>query len=191
MALWWSSGCVTLALSAAVVVSASRQLSVPPPLSAPPGQPTGSKAASDATGLIAGLVVDGATGAPISAATVTISGAGSAAVRVLTDSAGRFFFDQMRAGTFSLTAAKPGWIPGELGRGRPGGTALPLELGDGAQRSDLTIRLWRYGVISGRVTDEQGDSLVGVDVRVFERRFVAGRARWSYVTRALTDDRGM
>jgi protocatechuate 3,4-dioxygenase beta subunit len=155
----------------------------------------GQQAPSPATGLVTGRVIDGETGAPIPAATVSLMFPGapptSRPSRVLTDNAGRFFFDRMPAGSSSITATKPGWIPGELGQGRPRGAAVRLEMSDNARRSDVTIRLWRYGVISGRVLDEQGDPLVGVDVRVFERTFVAGHPRWGYTTRALTDDRGM
>jgi hypothetical protein len=156
----------------------------PPASAAPPG-----------TGLIAGRVIDGETGGPIAAATVSMSIFGRPVVQglpqVLTDAGGRFFFDEVPAGQVQIAANKPGWIPGALGRSLPGGAAAPLELGENARRADLSIKLWRYGVLTGRVSDDQSDPMVGVDVRIFQRTFVAGRPRLVFSTRALTDDRGV
>src|SRR5262245_39756912 len=65
--------------------------------------------------VIVGRVVDGATGAAVPTAIVTLQpGSGSgyqqSSERVLTDSQGRFFIDNIGPGSFTLRATKPGWI---------------------------------------------------------------------------------
>ena len=52
------------------------------------------------------------------------------------------------------------------------------------------ISLWRHGGISGTVTDERGEPLVGVLVRVFARIHVAGVAQLASGPVAVTDNRG-
>lgn len=144
---------------------------------------------------IAGRVMDGTTGQPVPAAVVTLGVRGqrqqATTPRVLTDSSGRYVFPEVAKGTYYLDVAKPGWLAGSYGRLRPAGATEPLVVDEGEHRSDVDLRLWRVGVITGRVVDQSGDPLVGVDVRVFQRSFPAGRARWTFVSRAFTDDRGV
>ena len=160
--------------------------------------PAGSRASSGAkpSGLITGQVIDAETGSPVPAAIVALSDSTQAASRgqslsrVRTDGQGRFFFDQLAAGTYTVTATKAGWIPGAFGRRRPDGNSHPLELKDEERRGNISIPIWRYGVISGRVADEQGEALIGADVRIFQQTFTAGRPQLTFTTRATTDDRG-
>ncbi len=153
--------------------------------------------ASAEPGLLTGRVVDGTSSAPIGSAVVTLEAAGAAggngrnAPRVLTDAQGRFYFSDVAAGSYSITVSKPGWLPGALGRQRPGGRAVPIDVRTGDRRSDLSVPLWRTSVITGRILDEAGEPMVGVDVRVFQRSFVAGHAHWQFAVRAITDDRGV
>jgi len=153
-----------------------------------------------ATGIVAGRVVD-ANGAAIPAATVMLVPGASAegpsrsvpdeAERVLTDDAGRFVFSNIGAGTFRLQANKPGWLAGTLGQKRPGGAGTSFELGDGERRNDFAITIWRPAIIGGRVTDDAGDPLIGVEVRAIKQVFLAGRRQNDRPTRAKTDDRGL
>ncbi len=158
----------------------------------PQGQATASAPRSST---IAGRIVDGASGQAVPAAVVTLGVRGerlqATTPRVLTDSSGRYVFTDVAKDTYTLDVSKPGWLDGSFGRLRPAGTAAPLDVGEGEHRSDVDLRLWRVGVVAGRVVDEAGDPLVGVDVRVFQRSFPAGRARWTFATRAITDDRGV
>jgi hypothetical protein len=156
------------------------------------GPPTSSGAAAApprGTGLITGRVVDPA-GAPIGSAIVGLGGA-MPATRVLADADGRFFFSDLPAGRFTLDASKPGWIGGGFGLRWWGGATVPIDLATGERRGGLTITMWRYAVISGRVLDDTGDPLVGVDVRVAQQKFVAGHRQATFTGRAITDDRGV
>jgi hypothetical protein len=110
--------------------------------------------------------------------------------RLLTDDQGRFVFRDLPAGSFSLTATAPGYVPGALGQPRPNGPSHALDLADGERKGDTRIRLWRYAVMSGNVLDEIGEPAVGVAVRALRRTTASGRARLSVAGSATTDDRG-
>src|SRR5688500_15584932 len=87
-----------------------------------------------ANGLLAGRVVD-ANGPPLPGATVVLRSATprppiprpattGQAVPVRTDAQGRFVFTDVPAGKYQIDASKAGWLPGALGRRRPGGSGL-------------------------------------------------------------------
>jgi hypothetical protein len=151
---------------------------------------------SPATGLIAGRVVEVDGKTPIAAVIVALSGGGGGpfaqdANRVLTDADGRFFISDVAAGSYSLTAEKPGYIEGAYGRRRPAGTSLSLDLADAGRQSDVTIVLWRDAILTGRVVDESGEPMVNVAVRAARMGFVAGRRQMAVMTKIRTDDRGI
>lgn len=155
----------------------------------------------ETTGLIFGTVVDGVTGAALADARVALVGR---ADRVLTDTAGRFAFFDLPAGAYRLVATKDGYAYGAFGQpssapyelpSRPGENSTrgrAIELGPGERRTGLTVRLWKFGVIAGRVRDEFGEALVGVQVQAIARVARAGRywltADMPHWVR--TDDRG-
>lgn len=133
----------------------------------------------------------GATGAGAGLAGVSMPFAGApGGNRLLTDDQGRFVFHDLPAGSFSLTAVAPGYVPGALGQPRPNGPSHPIDLADGERKVDTKIRLWQYAVISGSVLDEVGEPAVGVALRVLRRTTASGRARLSVAGGATTDDRG-
>jgi uncharacterized protein (DUF2141 family) len=150
------------------------------------------------TGLILGRVVDAASGRPIAGAIVSLEGGiltapppSGGLPRAITNGNGQFVFRRLQKGTFGLTAQKPGYVDGAYGRSRPGGSSAMVELADGQRTSDVVIPMWRFAALGGTVTDEAGEPLVGVEVRAFERRYIAGRRRLSAGVSQSTDDRGM
>jgi hypothetical protein len=178
-----------------VVTPPPRPVATPTPVTTPTPTPT----PQSATGLIAGRVVDSA-GNPVPNAIVFIRkgplpatsrfpGTGTAD-RVLSDDAGRFVFNGLTPGPYSLEATKPGWLMGAYGRRVPGNGASVLELTEGERRNDLSITLWRTAVIAGRVIADNGDPMVGVEVRAMKQVFMAGRRQSEIPIRAKTDDLG-
>ena len=161
----------------------------------PPSQPP--QPQRGATGILAGRVLD-AFGAPVANGVVwSVAGPGPTANRtsqgdrVSTNAEGRFAFVGLAAGPYRLETSKPGWLPGASGRRRPGGASAPVELADGERRNDLTITMWRTAVIGGRITDDNGDPLIGAEVRAMRQQYVAGRPHYDTPIRARTDDRGI
>ena len=104
-----------------------------------------------------------------------------------TDDAGNFRFAGLEPGLYQLNATLPGYVP-EVDplTGRPGATHRP---GDSA-----TLRLARGGVITGSVTDQQGEPLVALAVRALRVRDLDGstpRTPFPISVEDRTDDRGV
>jgi protocatechuate 3,4-dioxygenase beta subunit len=157
------------------------------PQAPPSGDPP-----STGTAAVRGQVTDQETGVPIPRAAVTLRLMGrspSAWVRQnLTDHEGRFDFRQLPAGSYELTAS-----PGEHRAthvhttfgAMPSGGFRSLMLKDGEVRANVALALPRALAVSGRVTDEFGDPLAGVDVRI-----TAAGMPGSVTRTRRTDDRG-
>ncbi|MEZ5316246.1 MAG: carboxypeptidase-like regulatory domain-containing protein [Vicinamibacterales bacterium] len=118
------------------------------------------------TASLSGVVVtDGDTPTPVRRAIVTLSGDGLRPSRgAITDDDGRFAFERLPAGRFILTAARPAFITSAYGAKRPNRPGTAITLSDGQALADLTLRLWRGGVLAGTLRDEFGRPVAGVPV---------------------------
>jgi protocatechuate 3,4-dioxygenase beta subunit len=161
------------------------------------GQPTPST--PPARSLIIGRVVDAATGAPIAGATVRLTAARMPDLRqgnietyaVLTSDEGEFLFGPITAGGYYLQASMTGYLTSGYGRQRADGANLPLTVGEREVVDPVTIRMWKDIVLTGTVTDEAGEPVVGGLVNVVRRTWSAGHAQWRVVGTPPTDDRGV
>jgi hypothetical protein len=181
--LLWILAAIVLASAPQGALVLSQTGPAPPQPPRAPGAPQVA-AATSATGLILGRVIDATTTRPVAGATVAVAAAAAPGpggpftpARVLTDSQGRFVLRNLPAGPVTVTAAKPGYVPGAYGKRSPSGAGQPLELADGEGRADVTISLWKFGVVGGRITDESGGPMIGVQVRILRRAIVAGKWR--------------
>jgi uncharacterized protein (DUF2141 family) len=205
-----SRAAVVLFVGAVALAAVEARQGVPVP---PAGSPQQAPAAPapPATGIIAGKVIDGGTGAPIGEVSLTLSGAalappagagrggpvppgaaGQSSRRVITDGQGRFLLRDLPAGSFSLTASAGGYLSSSAGVMRPNGQGQPVVLPADGRVLDLVIRMFKYGAVSGTVTDEAGEPVVGASIRPFRSEFVGGRRRFTAPgTVVTTDDRGV
>ncbi len=167
------------------------------------------------TALIVGRVVDQADGKPIGGAVVeavmesAIAGAtiaGGPPRRQMTDGLGRFVFRDLQAGTYGVRARVGGTgfgpsgvfisssgspiashVAGGFGQRRPGGPLESIQIAEGQVATDVVVRLWRGGALSGTVLDDLGepviDSVVGAARLSGDGRIVDGPT-------TTTDDRG-
>lgn len=145
------------------------------------------------TGLLMGVVVDALDNQPIPHSEVTLGGAPPTArnTRVLTDAEGRFVFMDLPGGVYTLTATKAGYAEGAHGRRRPLGLSQSVTLADAARIGDIKIPLWKFAAITGRVSDEAGEPMVGIAVQVLRRTVIAGKQKLTPGAIAFTDDRGI
>ena len=143
------------------------------------------------TGAIAGQVVDGRSGSPIPNAVVAAGGRSVPVPRVLADASGRFMIPNLPAGDFLVSASQPGYAGDAVGVGRAQQSTHSVTLADGQRVGDLTLRLWKLGVITGTVTSDASEPLVGLDVHAWRRSLLGGRWIWVPAASAPTDDRGV
>ena len=149
-------------------------------------------------GAISGTVVDGATGAPVPDAIVTLMPQGGIKlsaefpVRQVVDAKGRFVFLSLPSdGMFQLHATKFGYLDGGFGRDSGPSDALQtITIANGSWAAGLRVPLWPPAVISGTVVDETGEPVVGVLVRVLARFRFAGRDELAAGPPTVTDDHG-
>jgi hypothetical protein len=108
-----------------------------------------------------------------------------------TDANGVFELRDLPAGSWNLTASKPGFVTKRLGQRRPLETVPPLAVGDGEQVNTANFALTRGGAITGRVTDDFGDPVANARVQVLRSQVQEGRRRLTTVgVGDETDDTG-
>jgi hypothetical protein len=174
-------------LNAVLLVAAALGLGQQSPIDAP-------------AAIVSGRVVDATTGRPIAGAVVIPFGSATQGVqeettpgplpRALTNAGGHFVIRGLRQGSLILLAVKGGYVDAAFGQTRPGGHGQAIPIATGGCTNDLEIRMWRGAAITGTVTDEAGEPVIGVRVQAFAGSYVAGRRRFTAVGSAATDDRG-
>ncbi len=129
---------------------------------------------------------------PLPFASVTVSavagrGPGNASRTVTTDAEGNFKVDGLRAAALQVTASAPGYVPESVVTAEP---AEALQQAFYRIGDDVTIRLIKGGVITGRVLNPTGDPLIGVRVNA-QPANAATVPLTMTSTEAQTDDRGI
>lgn len=151
------------------------------------------------TAFLAGVVTSDDTQSTfIRRVLVTLSGGGGGPIQAVTDDAGRFAFPDLPAGSYTITAEKPGYVKTFFGSRRPGlGPGMPIALAGAQRLTTLSVKLLRGAVISGTVIDENGQPLASAQVTVLqplvvngERRLVAPPGAPTWAPWATTDERG-
>jgi hypothetical protein len=185
---------------APVMVHARAAQGQPTPGPIPPGAPqpgpvTGPRdneqKPETGTGRIAGRVIGGEAATPLRRAEVRLGGEGLREGRsTSTDESGRFEFKDLPKGRFQLHASKAGYVTMAYGQRRPTESGRPIELADGQRMDGVQFNLPRGGVVTGRITDEFGEAVAGLEVRVLRHSYFEGRRQLVPVSQAGTDDLG-
>ncbi len=110
------------------------------------------------------------------------------------DDDGRYELQALPAGSFRITATKPGYsMPGTSAFSiTPADAGPAVVLSDGETRERVDVTMARWGSLGGRVLDELGEPLQGVSVQLMQIRYQSGRRRLIPAGGAarLTDDLG-
>jgi hypothetical protein len=138
---------------------------------------------------IVGRVFDASTNAPLRRAQVQGTN-NELFVDALSDDQGRFALTDLPPGSWRVTVSKGGYFTWQPGQRRPFDPPPPITLARG-QRITANVPLSRGGVVTGRVSDENGEPLAGLRVRVYRAKMVKGYRRLEDVGAAdQTDDTG-
>src|SRR5438067_7996123 len=113
-------------------------------------------AASLNAAVVRGLVVEHQTGRPLARALVVvqpIAGTAGATQSVRSDSYGAFEFASMPGGAYLVLASRRSFAPSQYGQKQWKSAGVPITMEENAT-TFLTIRLQRFGAISGTIVDE-------------------------------------
>jgi len=114
---------------------------------------------------IEGQVVDAMSGQPVKKAAVIVrSGGEEGGLAVYTDQAGRFAFTGLASGVWHVQVEKTGYVALGNPRGEAGAKERQWRIAAGAVIKDVTLRLTRAGVVTGRVLDDDGEAVAGASV---------------------------
>ena len=121
-------------------------------------------------------------------------GAGPSPTPTAPDPGGRFRCQISPPGKYSLSATATGYLrlsQFETPQPRRSGTALSLA--PGQKLSGIVLRLTPSSAISGRIVDQDGDPLAGVEMQLWTTSYFYNRKELSAATSPTvrTDDRGI
>jgi hypothetical protein len=132
---------------------------------------------------------------PLRRVLVTLSGAEIRGDRqVMSDAQGRFSFEGLVAGRYTITAEKPAYVTIHHGSPRPGyGPAAPVAITDG-QTAHVVLQIPRGAVIAGVIRAPDGQPLASAQAQLARVQSVGGQVRTVAVpgvrTNIATDDKG-
>ena len=146
---------------------------------------------TETTARIRGRVFAADTGKPVPGAIVSIVDTRAANPNerqgrwIRTDADGRWEAQDLRPGSYVLSATKAGYLKIEYGQKRPFERGKSVDVGAGQLLDKVDLALPRGGAITGRVFDEFGDAAAGVFVRALRQRYVNGRRELTPLVEAL------
>jgi hypothetical protein len=165
-----------------------------PPPGGVPGQPRdarGNQTVATGSAGVTGTVVVAGTGQPARRARVTLNATeGGGSRTAMTDDDGRYAFNDLAAGRYTVSVSKTGHVGITYGQTRPGRPGTPIQLTEG-QKFEANLQLPRGSVITGTVVDEYGEATAGTQVRVMRYVMQGGRRTLQQAGNGSTDDRGI
>jgi hypothetical protein len=151
-----------------------------------------SQAAARATGTysISGVVVSAVTGQPLDRAQVTLHNptGESLVAETTTGQDGRFVFEKLPAGKFSLSASRRGYIG--MAYEEHEGYSTAIVTGEGLKSDGLIFRLPPRAVIRGVVSDDGGDPVQQARVSLYRVDMRSGLGNIVHAGNSMTDDTG-
>ncbi len=140
-------------------------------------------------GAIRGQVVDARTGLPLAGATLDVSSDGPVA-RVSTDADGRYEALGLKPGDYRLYVRAKGYVAAEYGQLLRSVNGTLVQVRRGQVTSKIDVRLEQAGAIGGRVSDDSGRGLAGVEIEVLGKRYATSGAMPVGLGFAQTDASG-
>ena len=148
---------------------------------------------SDRPAEIHGRVIAADDGRPLVRARIALLSAaapGRPLMTTSTNAQGNYQLKDVPAGSYFVSASRPGYIELQYGqrRARERGLAVDVKAGQTINRID--VALVRGAVIAGRVMDENGEPYEGLTVDAWQMRYQDGRRVRFPVGTSRTDDQG-
>jgi hypothetical protein len=103
---------------------------------------------------------------------------------------GHFLLKNVPAGNYHLKVSRNGYFDVEYGQKKPSDPGAILNLQPGQNMPDLTFKMGRAGVISGRVFDEDGEPMSNVVIEALRNSYKDGHRELTFVTQEQSNDLG-
>jgi len=115
---------------------------------------------------VEGIVVRAGTSEPIAGVQVRLTGVNDQTL-VLTDSDGKFVFPNVSAGSnYRISFSLNGFVRKDYGQRSAFGRGIPFRLDAGQFMRGLVVSMTPTGSVDGRITNEQGQLMEGIQVRL-------------------------
>lgn len=140
---------------------------------------------------IQGIVTRDAGGEPVKKALIELIAEDQSAggnYTAMSAADGSFRIDSVAPGRYRLFAERTGYLQADAHHARSEGRSLSLNAGD--DLNNVVIRMQAASVVSGRVTDEDGEPLANAQVTVLRQSYASGHRRWQQVAGERTNDLG-
>jgi len=140
---------------------------------------------------IAGIVIKDPGGEPVKKAVIELiaeNQEGGGNCTAVTGADGSFRIESIVPGRYHLFAERTGYLETGKHGGRSEGRILTLAAGQ--ELKDIQIRLAAAAVVTGHVTDEDGEPMQNAEVSVLRRTFSTGHSRWEQAGSERTNDLG-
>jgi len=111
-------------------------------------------------------------------------------ISTTTNADGHFGLKAVDPGRYRLTVTRVGYVTQVYGQRKPDDPGADLTLRPGQEIKDMLFRMVRWGVIAGRILDEDGEPLPGMSVSAFREVYTKGKRQLQISARAQTDDLG-
>ena len=109
----------------------------------------------------------------------------------ITDDGGAFACGGLPAGRYALDASRRGWPTIAYGANRPHQRGTRIDVADGQQVRDITIRMPRGAVLTGSVVDHTGRPMAHAAVLALRFMYLHGERRLTRYREDYTDERGV
>jgi protocatechuate 3,4-dioxygenase beta subunit len=141
---------------------------------------------------ITGLVVKLGSSEPLKKAQVNLQKVddASSGYSTHTDAAGQFAIQKIDPGRYNLRVERSGYVSQSYGGNSSARRGAVLALNPGREIKDLLFRMVPSAVISGTITDEDGDPVSDVQVQAMRHYFREGKRTLESEGRANTNDLG-
>ena len=179
-------------IAAAQISSPQAPTGTPAPSVTPPAKPL----ASDAPSSLHGRVVVAETGKPLYRARVRLNrtdGDFNSGREVFTNRDGRYRIDGVAPGMYSILSSHVGFVELRAGQKHPNDIANPFWQIAPGQVQQVDFALSRGGLIAGRLTDDWGEPLAGVEMTPLRVSYSAHGVRFrrsGMPFTVFTNDRG-
>jgi hypothetical protein len=141
---------------------------------------------------VSGIVMKMADSAPLRKAHLSLTRVDdqTRSVGAVTNADGHFVFKGIEPGSYRLSVTRVGFVTDEYGRRKPDAPGAILTLHAGQELKDLQFRLIPAGVIAGKIYDDDGEPLPGVQVDSLRQVYSEGKRTRATAGSVSTNDLG-